>query len=246
VSLSAAESILRALVVSNDLLVIKQVSEPLMDFAASTEVCLDIPNALRVVNLRKFEAVVVDLGLGEDSREILERVRLSPSNRSTVAFAITDSVKQSALAFDAGSNFVFERPLSPASVGRTLKAAYSLIVRERLRYFRCPVSIPATIRRQGVQEIDCQALNISEGGMAIMSSAALTPRTNVTVQFTIPGQSTEFSARSEVCWCDEKNRAGLRFLAPSFELHSELRRWLACRLEATLPESVASKFRSTI
>jgi hypothetical protein len=246
VSISAAESVLRAFVVSNDPLIIQQVSEPLMDLAASTEVCLDIPNALRVVNVRKFEAVVVDLGLGEHSREILERVRLSPSNRSTVAFAITDSMKQSTLAFDAGSNFVFERPLSPTSVGRTLKAAYSLIVRERLRYFRCPLSIPAAIREKNAHKIDCQTLNISEGGVAIMTSVPMKRGTKVIFQFTIPGQSTEFSTPSEVCWSDEKNRAGLRFLAPSFELRSELRHWLARRLEATLPESVASKFRSTI
>jgi len=39
-----------------------------------------------------------------------------------------------------------EGPLSPSSVRRTLKAAYGLIVRERLRYFRGAISIPAAIR----------------------------------------------------------------------------------------------------
>jgi CheY-like chemotaxis protein len=242
---TSVESALRALLVSNDPLTVKQISEALRELAAATEVCTDIPNAIRFVNTRKFETVVVDLGSGEQSRTILERVRLSPSNRSTVAFAITDSAKQSAMAFEAGSNFSLERPLSPTSIGRTLKAAYGLIVRERLRYFRCPISIPAAIREEDAAEIRCQAVNISEGGMAIMTSVPLKPGMQVTVQFRIPGQAAEFAAQSEVCWCDEEGRAGLRFLVPSSGQASELKEWLARRLEKSLPESVALKFRST-
>src|SRR5438105_10024324 len=129
-NLTSSESAVRALVVSDDPLTIKQISEPLRELAATTEVCTDVPSAIRLVNTRKFETVVVDLKIGEQSRTILERVRLSPSNHTTVAFAITDSTKQSAMAFAAGSNFVLERPLSAISVGRTLKAAYGLIIRE--------------------------------------------------------------------------------------------------------------------
>jgi len=229
VNLPSGEAAVRALLVSNDPLTIKQISEPLRELAASTEVCTDIANAIRLVNTRKFETVVVDLKLGEQSRTILERVRLSPSNHTTVAFAIADSTKQSAMAYEAGSNFVFERPLSPISIGSTLKAAYGLIMRERRRYFRCPISIPAAIRKDDADEIRCQAVNISEGGMAIMTSVPLKPGMQVMVQFTIPGQATEFTAQSEVCWCDETGRAGLRFLAPSSEQGSELKEWLARR-----------------
>jgi len=245
VSLGAAESVVRALLVSNDRVTIKQVSEPLLELAAETEVCTSIPSATSLLSIRKFDTVVVDLGLGGQSLTILERVRLSQSNRTTVAFAITDSTRQSAVAFGAGSNFVFERPLSSMSVGRTLRAAYALIVRERLRYFRCPVSIPAAIHRQDADQIRCQALNVSEGGMAVMTPMPLKPGTEVTVQFTIPGQSKEYSTQSEVCWCDEKGRAGLRFLAQSSAQRSQLREWLAQRLEQSLPESVALKFRLT-
>ncbi len=232
-TLGSAESSVRALLVSDDPLTIKQISEPLRELAATTEVCTDVPSAIRLVNTRKFETVVVDL------------VRLSPSNHTTVAFAITEGTKQSAMAFAAGSNFVLERPLSAISVGRTLKAAYGLIIRERLRYFRCPISIPAAIRDQEAGEIRCQAVNISEGGMAVISSVPLKPGMQVTLQFAIPGQGSQFAAESEICWCDEKGRAGLRFGALSPEQKTDLKQWLSKRLEETLPESVALKFRST-
>lgn len=241
---SVAQSAVRAFLVSNDPLIINQVSEPLRDLAALTEVCTDISDAISLVSVRKFEAVVVDLGLGEQSTEILERVRLSPSNRTTVAFAITDGTKQSSAAFKAGSNFVFEKPLSAMTVGRTLKASYSLIVRERLRYFRCPISIPAILRSDDVGQIRCQTLNISEGGLAIMTPTPLTPGTKAWIQFSIPGQSTEFSVQSEVCWCDERSRAGLKFLITSPAERSKLKEWLAFSLEESLPESVTLRFRS--
>lgn len=242
-NLSSPEMPLRALLVSNDPVTIEQLSRSLQEMAASTEVCTDISSATLVLNTRKFETVVVDLKLGEQTREVLERIRLSPSNHTTVAFAITEGTRESAKAFEAGSNFVLERPLSPASIGRTLKAAYGLIVCERLRYFRCPISIPAAIREPHAKEIHCQAVNISEGGMAITTPAPLKAGTEVSVQFTIPGQGIDITAQSEICWSDEKGRAGLRFLAPSPEQRSELREWLSRRLEESLPESVALKFR---
>jgi len=161
-----------------------------------------------------------------------------------VAFAITRSAKESAQAFEAGSNFVFERPLSPLALARTLKAAYGLIVRERLRYFRCPTSIPAIIG-QDQGWIQAEAVNISQGGVAIVTSASLKSGAKVNVQLTIPGHANQFSVESEVCWCDAKGRAGLRFLSLSQERSAELKEWLACRLEQSLPESVAMKFRST-
>jgi hypothetical protein len=139
-----------------------------------------------------------------------------------VAFAITEHTTESAQAFDAGSNFVLERPLSQTSVGRTLQAAYGLIVRERLRYFRCPASIPTAIRHD-TKEIDCQALNISEGGMAITTPVPLKPGAQVHVKFSIPDREIEITAQSEICWSDEKGRAGLRFITTSPEQVPELR-----------------------
>src|SRR5438045_9579998 len=198
VTLGSAESSVRARMVSDEPLTIKQISEALRELAASTEVSTDIPSAIRLVNTRKFETVVVDLKLGEQSRTILERVRLSPSNHTTVAFAITEGTKQSAMAFAACSNFVLERPLSAISVGRTLKAAYGLIIRERLRYFRCPISIPAAIREQEAGEIRCQAVTIREGGMAVISSVSLKPGMIVSLQSESPAIDSYFNAKCNI------------------------------------------------
>ncbi len=57
-----------ALLVSNDAVTIKQLSESIQQLALSREVCVEVPAALVLLNQRKFDAVVVDLQLGGGER----------------------------------------------------------------------------------------------------------------------------------------------------------------------------------
>jgi ActR/RegA family two-component response regulator len=239
-------SVGRVLLVSNDSVTVQQLAEAIDQLALHPEVCLEVPAALRLLNSQKFEAVIVDLLLGESAYAILEEVRISRSNRTVVIFTISGSHAGSAGAFKAGSSFVLERPLSMASITRMLKAAYGLIVRERRRYFRCPVSVPADIRRAASNDISCQTLNISEGGMAITVPVPLKSGVLVSVHFQLPGRPFQFAAQSFICWSDQEGRAGLQFASPSGVWKSELQEWLSHRLEDSLPESVAEKFRRTL
>jgi ActR/RegA family two-component response regulator len=230
------------LLVSNDAVTIKQLSESMQQLDMSPEVCAEVPTALSQLNRRKFDAVIVDLQLGGQANAILEKVHLSPSNRTAVTFTISASDAESASAFKAGSNFVLRRPLSPASIDRSLKVAYGLIVRERRRYFRCAVEIPVGICPPAQAEIHGQTINISEGGLAVTTSASLGPGIKVQVQFTLPGHESQFAAEAAVCWCYESG-IGLQFTSLSPDLTSELQEWLSRRLEEGLPQSVADKFR---
>jgi len=228
----------RVLLICNDSAAIQQVAESMQQFAIATEVCNEVSMALRLLHRQKFEAVIVDCGLGQ-AGELLEQLRLSPPNRTAVTFAITDPQTAS---LEIQPNFVMEKPLSADSVGRTLKAAFGLIVRERRRSFRCPVTIPAVILTNG-KEASCHVVNISEGGMAIAESPSLKPGGQLRVLFILPGQRDRFTVESEVCWYDEKGRAGLRSLTIPSEQKSALQGWLAAKLEEDLPEAVARQFR---
>jgi len=236
----------RVLLICADSSTIQQVAEGMQEFAIATEVCNEVRLAMRQLNRQKFEAVIVDLGLAQAGK-ILEHVRLSPSNRTAVTFAITDPQKPSLLEIQQNEvkpNFVMEKPLSAGSVGRTLKVAFGSIVRERRRSFRCPVKIPAVILTSE-KEANCHVVNISEGGMAIAESPSLKPGRQVKVRFTLPGQNDRFTFESEVCWYDEKGRAGLRSLIIPPEQRSTLQNWRGAKLEEDLPESVALRFRRT-
>jgi ActR/RegA family two-component response regulator len=229
--LSTGKPIGTALIVSGDAVATQQLGEALRELALSVEVCTKLSEALDRVNHRKLEVGVVDFSLGNQATLFFEQVRASASNRTAVTFAITSSSTETAYALKAGSSFVLERPLSLDSIRNTLNTAYGMIARERRRYFRCPISVPAAASRKGESEVFGRTVNISERGMAISTSTPLMPGTEVTMQFTLTNTHLAITAECKVCWHNDKGLSGLSFLFLPSNLSSELQAWLARRLE---------------
>jgi DNA-binding response OmpR family regulator len=243
-TLPRSPAIARSLLASRDPATIEQITAAMERLAITTEVCVDVISACQIINTQKFDAVTVDFDLGEQAMGVLGEMRLSSSNRSAPAMAITRSKSELAWAYCAGTNFVLERPLSPESLVRTLTAGYGLVVRERRRYFRCRVRTRILMRRVDMREAHSHTVNISEGGMEITSAPArLVPGVRVHVEFTLPGRMSRFAAACETCWRDRRGHVGLRFLLLPLEQRCDLQEWLAEKLEESLPESVAERFR---
>jgi hypothetical protein len=207
----------------------------------SLDACQDVASATLLLKRRKFDAVIVDLRLQEHSGKILDEARLSPSNRTAVAFGISDNDAEVTSAFRKKSQFIFGRPLSSQLIHKTLSPAYGLILRERRRYFRCPVSVPVVMRRESGEEIRCSSVNISGGGMALSTQVRLVPGERVRVQVTLPNHALLLT-ESTICW-SQMGHLGIRFESISDAHKLELQVWLSHKLEEALPESVAEQFR---
>jgi ActR/RegA family two-component response regulator len=229
----------RVLLVSDDATTIEQLSEPIQRLALAVEQCCDVASALSRLQRAKFEAVIVDFRLGAQAGEVVAGTRNAASNEHAVVFTISDGQEEASDAFKAGSTFLLRRPLSASSIDQSLKAAYGLIVRERRRYFRCPVEVPLAILATGMLTAYGQTVNISEGGMALTAAAPLKPGDQSRLHFTLPGDDFEFQLESTVCWAREQ-RLGLQFLSP--HLTSRLQEWLSSRLEETMPQSIRDRF----
>jgi CheY-like chemotaxis protein len=231
-----------ALLVSADPVTIERFSLALRELSISPDVCQEATGAVRLLSRGKFDAVIVDLQLREQSGVIIDEVRLSASNRTAVTFAISGGDVDATAAFRKRTGFVFERPLSTQSIRSVLKPAYGLILRERRRYFRCPISNPVTIVRRNMPEVRSRTVNISEGGMALSTSVPLNAGEAVQVQFTIPDHKVPFVAESTICWL-KTGHLGVRFVSLSPERKSELQEWLSRKLEEALPEFIARQFQ---
>ena len=86
-----------------------------------------------------------------------------------------------------------------------------MMTRERRRYYRHPVEFPVTVSF-GKEEIEAQASNVSEGGMALHFSGTR-PASNLTkVHFRLPDLSSPFEFRADLAWADEEGIAGIRFV----------------------------------
>lgn len=231
----------RALLVSNDSTIVEQLMGAMQHFAIAVEVCRDVPTAATLIHTRKFESIVVDLALGGQVAELIQRIRFSPSNSNCVTFAILDSAQVADLKTQP--NFVIPKPFDEKQVRSVLKAALGLIIRDYRRYFRCPLTVPVLIDVDCKVQIPCQMMNISEGGLAVTTTANFDPGATVKAEFSLPSEPTVFNIDAEVCWCDKKGRAGLQFRAVLPEQQAQLQDWLSRRIEQGIPEPVARLFR---
>jgi len=230
------------LIVSRDDVTSSQISDVLRTHGLSVEHCLDVPAALDRLTRRKFEAVVVDLAFNYQAVVCLQQIRASSSNRTAVTFAITGGSDETARGLKDGFSFALEKPLTSDSITRTLKAAYGLIIRERRRYFRYPVDVPAVLCRNKAQEVYGRTINISESGIALRMSTALSCGDEGAVEFTLPAPPMQVKAECRVCWCNSDGEAGLAFLFLPLDMASQLQAWLAQKLEQQMPPSVADRF----
>jgi PilZ domain len=100
-----------------------------------------------------------------------------------------------------------------------------------------------TLRRPGMTDVRAHVVNISEGGIAIVTTAVLKPGIEVRVECMLPGYESPFVADTTICWCRE-GHIGLQFISLSVKVRAKLHDWLSHSLEKSLPELVACKFRA--
>ncbi|WP_228370711.1 PilZ domain-containing protein [Candidatus Korobacter versatilis] len=198
----------------------------LPELGIATDQCAFPDAALRLLNSRKYEAIIVDdeiLG----GVEFMSSLRGLPMTRNAIIFAVIRyvGVKE---AFQSGANFALEKPLTAERAQRSFHAALGLIMRERRRFFRYTVNVPASLEFSNRVE-NITVSNLSEGGMAIDTSFALTPGLIVKCRFDLPGLKFTIEAKGEVSWTDNQGHAGVCFQQVP-HLHKEkLEEWLTTR-----------------
>ena len=106
--------------------------------------------------------------------------------------------------------------------------------RERRRYFRMPVDIPAKLNCGNGREMQVRACNLSEGGMAIQAAAAL-PNDLYRIQFTLPGTDITLSPKAELAWSDASGKGGVRFLELTLNAREQLENWLVQKMQEREP-----------
>jgi CheY-like chemotaxis protein len=225
----------RVLLVSRDIQAIDTFCHFTEQMAMHVEVCSDTGSATRKLCHSKFEAVVVDCKDTAEALGLIRTLRGMTSHKGAVVLAILNSSNEMPDAFRAGANFALAKPLLPAILLRTLRAAYPLMVRERRRYYRYPLQIPIHLSSSSRSEFVATSVDISEGGMALASSVPLQVGEKVKLKLALPGADRTATIGSEVSWTDNAGRMGLQFLEVPATVVEGLRSWIADRLEECQP-----------
>jgi DNA-binding response OmpR family regulator len=225
---------LEALVVSRDPETLRVLRSTLGKLDVTVEVCTGAEVASEILAAKKFDVIIIDCDDMHGGIAILQQVRKERSNKTSVTFAVLNGVTDVRTVFQMGAGFVLQKPITITNALRSFHAAYGLMHRERRRYFRLPVDIPVTLTSGRSQETKVTACNLSEGGMAIESSAGL-PGDVARVQFVLPGTDIKLSPKAELAWSDASGRGGIRFLELTSNAREQLENWLLQKMEQREP-----------
>jgi len=217
---------LESLLLSRDAEVFRILRPTLAKLSIEVEICQDAKKAGEILISEKFDAVIVDCDDLPGGAEVLEGLRATPSNKTSVTFAIVNGRKTTTQqAFAMGVNFVLHKPLSILNVSRCFNAALGFMERERRRYFRQPVKMPVNLVF-GEKQIQATAIDIGEGGIALLVHQALPKNAALRAQFTLPDTSTALDLGAEVAWAKLNGTVGIRFSNLPPQTQELLQSWL--------------------
>ncbi|HLO08891.1 MAG TPA: PilZ domain-containing protein [Terriglobales bacterium] len=222
---------LESLLLSRDPEVIRVVQPALEKLSIDVEVCRGVNSGQEILRTERFDAIIIDCDDLKGALGVLEGLRKSVSNRNSATFAIVNGSTTTQQAFKMGANFVLQKPISALNAKRCFSAAVNFMMRERRRYFRHPVEMPATLSFGEGQKMKVTVTNLSEGGMAIFFRGPLPKGRVSTVSFNLPGAASALEPKVQVAWMDESGHAGLRFIDVSKETRAQLDAWLAGQSE---------------
>jgi DNA-binding response OmpR family regulator len=242
---------LRALVVCPDQDSASLLMLILSELGMAAEHTPSISCGVELLDSQRFDAIVLDYRADQTSAEFLTRLRQSAKNRASMLIAVVDGDFNARPVFGLGANFVLYRPLSSERTRISLRAARSLMRRERRRAPRTPVSSTVNVAYPGAPELNTVLTDLSEGGTSIhTANRRLPPACKVYFEFALPDQQQRVRLSGEVAWQDASGRTGIRFLDVPQSSRRLMQTWLqqnnapATGLPAQPPASKSSATQS--
>lgn len=221
---------MNVLILSRDANAIGLLRRVLAENAISIETCTGSLQFKELVSARKFDAVFVDCDDVDGAPAIFKEMRVLPSNRKTIGFAILNGVSTLQQAFEMGANFVLDKPLVAERIARSLRAAQGLMANERRRYYRHPVSTPIHINLgTEPQERMATTVNVSEGGLAVALKAMSNPGMPLRFRFKLPASDVWIEGKGEIAWV-AGNVSGIKFGTMDEKARTYLQEWLAKKM----------------
>ncbi len=231
--------ILQALLVSKD----DQATETLTQVLATFGVAVDRSSAADVavgrLEEQHFDQIIVDFDDPDTASLVLESNRQQASSKQgnpAVTVALLREASQIRAILGAGAHFILVKPLNHEQTHATLRAATALLKRERRQSFRVPVQAPVSLRTEETQHLEGILLDVSSGGMDVLSAKPLPSAALAHFSFELPDSKVQVEGDAEVAWSSANGQTGLRFLDIDPRMREQLGEWLAEHSQEALPE----------
>jgi DNA-binding response OmpR family regulator len=185
-----------------------------------------ISGGIELLESRHYDGIVLDYRADQGSEEFLASLRRSVKNSNSVLVAVVDSEFNARPVFGLGANFVLYRPLSSERTRISLRAAGSLMRRERRRAPRTAVNSTANVAYPGAPETSAVLSDLSDGGTLLQTENRLPSTCKVYFEFELPGQKQLVRLSGEVAWQDSSGQTGIRFLDVPQASRRMIQTWL--------------------
>jgi CheY-like chemotaxis protein len=223
---------LSALLVCGDREAADVLSRVLKELSIRVESCPDFARASIRAAQERFDVIIVN---GESSAEVLSllrETRTSRLNDATLAVAVVPSQESIRDLFSLGVNFVLYKPVAYDRALSSLRAARSVMRKEKRKNARAVVHTHATVDYANVEKERATLVNLAGNGMLVLFGKKLPPTSKVYFQFRLPGQVSSVRLSGQLMWQDWNGRGGVQFV----DVPKASRKLLDEFLDAHLPK----------
>jgi DNA-binding response OmpR family regulator len=203
---------LSALLVSADEASAGVLRRVLEELSIRVESCPDFPRAEIRLAQERFDVVLIDGETGANVISLLRETRLSRLNDATLAVAVVPSQESIRELFSLGVNFVLYKPVAYERALSSLRAARSVMSKEKRKSARAAVHTHATVDYANVQQEKATLIDLAEDGMSVQFGKKLPPTSKVYFLFQLPGQKQSVRLSGQVIWQDWNGRAGVQYV----------------------------------
>jgi hypothetical protein len=188
------------------------VGRVLEELSIGVETCLDVNRAGIRMAQERFDVAILDCEAQALVAPLLRDTRVSRMNDSTLAVAIVPGQETIRELFSLGVNFVLYKPVSYERALSTLRAARSVMRKDKRRNSRAAVHAHATIDYANVEQEKATLIDVAHDGMSVQFGKKLPPTSKVYFQFVLPEQNVPVRLSGQVVWQDWNGRAGIHFV----------------------------------
>lgn len=183
----------------------------LKELSIRVEACPDFARAGIRAAQQRFDVIIVDGSKGEVT-SLLRETRVSRKNDATLAVVVVPSQESIRELFSLGVNFVLYKPVAYDRALSSLRAARSVMRKEKRKDQRAPVHAHATIDYANIQQEKATLVDLGHNGMAVLFGKKLPPTSKVYFQFKLPGQTASIRLSGLVVWQDWNGLGGVQFV----------------------------------
>jgi hypothetical protein len=200
------EMTFECLLVSHDPAVLGTMDRILQDFSIHTNVCSNPSRAVSLLVEGSTDLIVIDLE-DENSSELMHQICESRVLQKPTVLAV--STVDCAIP---GVHVILRKPVTPESGTKSLKTAYSRMLRDYRKHTRFALMTPVLATDENNRTLSVTVTNIGEGGVGLTTKEKLKIGSIVSFRVQLPGLGSPIHIQARVLWTRQYGAAGCEFV----------------------------------